>query len=119
MTGAKIRGAIIVALAALFMTSCDSDGTSGLPQSFDRSDIVIEVTVIWHETQADIDKAYREEFGRDNIDRLGFAVWANPGRQPYWCRIHAQKPKRIDDEKMATLGHEMFHCLTGTFHQEP
>ena len=122
--GAKIKGGVFIILAALFITSCDPDGTSGLPEDFDRSNQTLEITVIWHENQKAVDGAYVEEFGRARnesaINRLGFAVWANPGNKPYWCRIHAVKPTRVkNDEKMDTLGHELLHCVIGTFHPEP
>ena len=125
MNEMKIRGLILLGLVSLFITSCDTDGTStkGLPEDFDRANTIIEVTVIWHKNQAAVDKAYVEEFGRarneNSINRLGFAVWANPSRRPYWCKIHAVKPTRVkNDEKMDTLGHELLHCTIGTFHPE-
>lgn len=110
-------------LFVLFLTSCEPSGTGGLPEDFDRANEVIEITVIWHKNQQAVDKAYVEEFGRERnesaINRLGFAVWANPSRRPYWCKIHAVKPTRVkNDEKMDTLGHELLHCVIGTFHPE-
>lgn len=124
MRGAKIKGAIVAGLLALFLTSCDNDGSSGLPEDFDRSEETVEITVIWHKSQQGVDSAFVEEFGRarneSSINRLGFAVWANPSKKPYWCRIHAVKPTRVqNDEKMDTLGHELLHCMIGTFHPEP
>lgn len=119
----SIKGVLAVGLVSLFLTSCDTDGTSGLPEDFDRSNEVIEITVIWHKNQQAIDKAYVEEFGKNRdesaINRLGFAVWANPSRTPKWCKIHAVKPTRVNnDEKMDTLGHELLHCVIGVFHSE-
>lgn len=124
MNGTKIKEIILLGLVSLFMTGCDTDGTKGLPEDFDRANEVIEVIVIWHKNQEAVDKAYVEEFGRqrneNSINRDGFAVWANPSRQPYWCRIHAVKPEKIrNSEKMDTLGHELLHCTIGTFHPEP
>lgn len=111
-------------LSMLFLTSCEPSGTGGLPEDFDRSNQKLEITVIWHDNQRAVDEAYAEEFGRARnesaINRLGFAVWADPGRTPHWCRIHAVKPTRVkNDEKMDTLGHELLHCVIGTFHPEP
>lgn len=119
MMGAKIKGAVFITLAALFMTSCDPDGTSGLKEDFDRSGEELHITVIYHPSQQAVDAAYKKQFGRSNINRLGFAVFANPGNRPYWCTIHTQKPSRDGDEKMDTLGHELTHCLIGRFHTEP
>lgn len=118
------KGALLAGLLSLFLlTSCDPDGTSGLPEDFDRSGEVVEITVIWHKSQQAVDSAYVEEFGRarneSGINRLGFAVWANPSKEPKWCRIHAMKPTRVNnDDKMDTLGHELLHCMIGTFHPE-
>lgn len=123
MIGAKTKGAILIILTSLFMVSCDP-APKALPEDFDRSGEEMRITVIFHPTQAAVDRAFVEEFGRApnerRINRLGFAVWANPGNKPYWCRIHAQKPTKVtNDEKMETLGHELTHCLIGTFHPEP
>lgn len=118
------KGVLAVGLlSVLFLTSCEPSETGGLPEDFDRANEIIEITVIWHKNQQAVDKAYVEEFGRERneqaINRLGFAVWANPSRRPYWCRIHAQKPtSMIKSEKTKTLGHELLHCVIGTFHPE-
>ena len=124
MRGTIIKGAIITGLLALCLTSCDNDGGRGLPEDFDRSGEAMHITVIWHKNQQAVDNAYVEEFGRARneraINRLGFAVWADPGRKPYWCRIHAVKPTSVkNSDKMDTLGHELLHCTIGTFHPEP
>jgi len=118
----KFKVAVLAVITALFLVSCDPS-TSKLPEDFDRSGEAVHITVIFHPNQQAVDKAYVEEFGRarneSNINRLGFAVWANPGNKPYWCRIHAQKPTKVNgDEKMDTLGHELLHCMIGTFHPE-
>lgn len=119
MKGTRVKAAIVAGIITLFLTSCDPDGTSGLPEDFDRSGEEMRITVIFHPSQQAVDKAYREEYGRDNDKKLGFAVWANPGNKPYWCVIHAQKPRRAtNDKKMETLGHELTHCLIGAFHPE-
>jgi len=124
MIGAKIKGIAVAGLLAisLLLTSCDPSSSS-LPEDFDRSGEEMRITVIFHPSQQAVDEAYVKEFGRARnergINRLGFAVWANPGNKPYWCRIHAQKPTRVSgDQKMETLGHELTHCLIGTFHPE-
>jgi hypothetical protein len=118
----KIKGAILLGLTSLFITSCDSESVD-FKGDFDRTNEELHITVTWYDTQKEVDKAYVEEFGRardkNSINRNGFAVWANPGLKPHWCRIYSVKPTRIDDHKTTTLGHELTHCLIGTYHPEP
>ncbi len=102
----------------LFIMSCDNIG-GGLPEDFDRSGQELRITVIFYPTQKAISDVYREKFGRNKTDRSGFSTWTGPnGKQPYRCTIHAQKPIKNGDDKMKTIGHEMFHCLVGRFHPE-
>ena len=101
----------------LFLTSCEPE-SGGLPEDFDRSGEEMRITVIFHPNQQSIDAAHKKQFGQTNNKRLGFAVWANPGNRPYWCTIHTQKPTGINDQKTISLGHELTHCLIGTYHPE-
>lgn len=111
----KIRLLIV----ALFMAIVGCEDASTLKQDFDRSGEELRVTVIFHDTKRELNESFYERFGRDGIDRMGYAVFANPGNRPYWCEIHALRPTRGDDENMDTLGHELSHCLFGAFHPEP
>lgn len=95
----------------LLLVGCED---SGIKQDFERTEL--EITVIFHETEKDLNDVYSERFGNDVPDKLGFAVYANPGNQPYWCEIHTLKPKRTDDDNMLTMGHELSHCVFGQFH---
>jgi len=109
---------VLVALAALFITSCDSEPRQ-IKQDFDRSGEALHITVIFHENEQALNKAYFERFGGNRKEKkLGFAVFANPGNKPYWCEIHATRPTRADDEKMDTMGHELAHCVFGQFHPQ-
>ena len=89
----KFKMAALAALASVFLVSCDSEPP--------------------------LNKAYFERFGGNRKEKkLGFAVFANPGNKPYWCEIHATRPKRADDEPMDTMGHELAHCVFGQFHEQ-
>ena len=111
----KVVGTALLSLALL--ASCDPVERQ-IKQDFDRSGQEMRITVIFHDNLNDLNKAYRERFGNDGTKKLGFAVYANPGRQPYWCEIHTTRPKRTDDEPMNTMGHELAHCVFGQFHEK-
>lgn len=114
----KFKMAALAALSTMLLASCDPQPKQ-IKQDFDRSGQELHITVIFHENEQALNKAYFERFGGNRKEKkLGFAVFANPGNKPYWCEIHATRPTRADDEKMDTMGHELAHCVFGQFHDE-
>lgn len=111
----NFKMAALAVLATVFLVSCDPQPRE-IKQDFDRSGQELHITVIFHDSLEDLNKSYKERFGRDRKDKLGYAVFANPGNKPYWCEIHTTRPKRADDEPMDTMGHELAHCVFGQFH---
>lgn len=110
---------LLIILATLFLVTCSEEGSDGnLLTDFDRTEQVIEVVTYFYDKQSEVDAVFAEKYGTANDGREGFAVWANPSRTPLWCEIHTLRPKNNNDDNMSTLGHEMFHCLRGTFHKE-
>lgn len=104
-------------LSLCFLVACDNTDTS-LKQDFDRSGEELRVTVIFHDDYRDLNKAYVDRFGRDMVEKHGFAIYANPGNKPYWCEIHTLRPKHPDDDAMKVMGHELSHCVFGQFHKK-
>ena len=103
----KFKSLAIAALAALLLSSCDGEPRQ-IKQDFDRSGEELRITVIFHDSEAALNRAYTERFGGSRREKkLGFAVFANPGNRPYWCEIHTTRPKNADDEPMDTMGHEL------------
>ena len=112
----KVVGTALLSVALL--ASCDPVDRE-IKQDFDRSGEQLRITVIFHDSEASLNKAYTERFGGSRKEKkLGFAVYANPGRQPYWCEIHTTRPKVADDQPMDTMGHELAHCVFGQFHDK-
>lgn len=109
----KVVGTALLSLSLL--TSCEQ-GDREIQQDFDRSGQELRITVVFHDNLTDLNNEYKERFGNDGTKKLGFAVYANPGRQPYWCEIHTTRPLKEDDEPMDTMGHELAHCVFGQFH---
>jgi hypothetical protein len=35
------------------------------------------------------------------------------------CEIHVVTPRGVEDDYMTTWGHELAHCVFGTYHKEP
>lgn len=110
----KVLSAAI--LSVVLLVGCEE--SSKIKQDFDRSNQELRITVIFHDTEAELNRSYYDRFGNDGIKKQGYAVYANPGRQPYWCEIHTLRPRTSDDEPMATMGHELAHCVFGQFHDK-
>lgn len=116
----RILGVVaILTMMSLLFVGCDT-GKNVQPE-FDRSGDFISVVVYLHDNDRQVTEAYQnwqKERGVENIDtqpRHGWAGWST--QAPYVCMIHSVKPKRIDDNATLTLGHEMLHCVYGTYHE--
>lgn len=113
--------AITAILACFFIVSCDGK-KQGEPmkKEYNRSGQLIEVVVIEHASYEELQRAFVERNARYGVDippfgQVGWSAWSvDP---PYQCEIHVVPPKYIDDEETLTLGHEMSHCLYGSFHK--
>ena len=115
--------------ATLFLVACEPRKTP-IEKVHDRTGAPIEITVYTYQTQAELDRKYRELHGiarrDDNESRLGFARWpewrnkdgesVNDGGR-WTCEIHILEPRFIDDDRTLTLGHEMVHCIYGSYHE--
>jgi hypothetical protein len=81
----------------------------------------VRVEVEWVESDAAMD-AKRREFGAvrpDNVIRTkltGFSVLGKRDGELV-CLIFAPKPRTEDDKNTLVLGHELAHCLLGSYHQ--
>lgn len=117
---------MIVRIATLVITmllvSC-SDNNGGLEGSIDRRNKPIEITVTTVKSEAELNRLYSEKTGVPNSqvpDQYGFAQWnerkiGEPDN--YRCDIYILEPKRVDDNNILTLGHEMAHCVWGSYHK--
>ncbi len=126
-------GGIIIAIVALVLvvlfsilpTSCSSDRPP-VQGSIDRAGKPIEVTVLFYDSVREVRDAYAlaHSVSPNTVDGglQGFAQWPEwRGEEPadagYECTIHTVRPQRVDDRHTLTLGHEMLHCLLGTYHE--
>lgn len=110
----------IFLVGLLFLVSCGED--AGINGDINRLEKEITVTVKTVSTDAELRNLYVELTGqRGEIpDQYGFAQWnvLSNGEEPtdLNCQIYILTPKRKDDIQILTLGHEMAHCIWGTYH---
>lgn len=113
----------------LLLFSCSPE--SNITPTMDRTNQDIRVRVVLHPDAASLEEAYRVA---NNLtertavpEQWGFAAWNqwqdSDGNlidlpdQDYWCTIHAYEPRHQTDQKVLTLGHELLHCVYGSYHQ--
>jgi len=115
----------ILILFLFSLASCsDDNSTSAISGTTDRESKEIVITVNFVNTQGELRKLYSELTNTSNNavpDQYGFAQWNEiaDGSEPlsYNCQIYALRPTRVDDNQILTLGHELAHCIYGTYHK--
>lgn len=127
-----ILGVILITII-IVMFSFKSLTLEKVDPSFDRSKTELPITVYFYDTATQVTKKYRElhdiDRGVEIASRKGFAnwpEWRNDDDEPVDppadaildCEIHTVKPKNVDDDATLTLGHELLHCLYGSYHQQ-
>lgn len=88
---------------------------TGGEQSFNRFNKDITIHIKTYETKKLMQKAradHDKSSVRDHKKLLGFTIFSN-NNEDYVSTIHIPK-----DATEKTLGHELLHCLKGTFHKE-
>lgn len=117
--------ATVFLATALLLSSCEQ-GEKVVP-TFDRSGLVMSVQINVYDTLGEVEEVYRQVHDLHRTQELaglqGFAVWyeypnGKPNDEPYECTIHVARPGRVDDNNTLTLGHEMLHCIYGSYHKQ-
>ena len=108
---------------AVINIGCSDSGNERIEGSINRLEKEIVVTVTTVKNERELKKLYKQLTGKSNPpDQYGFAQWneladsskgdvENPN-----CQIYIMEPKRKDDNNILTLGHEMAHCVWGSYH---
>lgn len=117
----RIPYTLILISLVLILFGCQQESQSPkIEKQHNRTGNPITITVIEHDSYSDattaLNKFHREnKLPRISDTSLGWSAWdLNP---PYQCEIHVKPPTRIDDDDVLTLGHEMAHCLYGSYHK--
>lgn len=110
--------AVIAALAALTCASA-AHGQAVAPAAVDRTSVT--VTVRWYESKPAVVAACKRlgawpALPPEQVMRHPAPGCAEVRHDAPTCTVHALRPKRLDDARTATLGHEVLHCLWGNYH---
>jgi len=98
----------------LLLSSCGED--KPIPKDFDRSGKVQKITVYVYPDKASMRKARQGFDGSKEKDLMGWSAWT--ANDPAKCKIHVVKLKSAtDNSQMTTWGHELVHCVYGSFHE--
>ena len=96
----------------LFFLSCSMvDTNKEIKGSIDRSGQPIEITTYVFANQHELLK-HIETMGLSKYDYMGLSKWAV---EENICDIFVI----MGEPEFETWGHELAHCLYGTFHEEP
>ena len=124
---------LAIALILVVLLSVQSCNLEPVIPSFDRSEKEIPVTVYFYDNLKQVTDKYRELHDIDAdleiATRKGFAIWPewrNKDNEPIDppegsildCEIHTVRPKSVNDDATLTLGHELLHCLYGSYHKQ-
>ena len=104
----------------ILLASCEQRNYTPMDKEHNRTGKPITITVYEYGSYRDVSLAL-EKFQRKTKQpvtqhtSLGWAAWDL--EEPYQCEIHIKPPDKIDDDDTLTLGHEMAHCLYGSYHK--
>lgn len=88
--------------------------TAQLPADFDRSGQQLLITIYYAKNKQQLDQLVMQHKKRQLDPRQsGAAYWSNSDNV---CQVFVIKPKRDAAYEMAPVGHEVHHCVTGSFH---
>jgi len=120
-----------IACLLVFLAGCEQSATPVKP-AFDRTNTPIELTVVFHGDLAALQQEYRRTHPNSPHSKVngltGFATWnevKNPGpfpnatllgNSPATCVVHTTRPRKVDDKSTLVLGHELLHCINGSYH---
>lgn len=106
--------ALLIALVAC-SGNTESPGTPVRP-TIDRTGQVQQVVVYVHPSYEDVNRALDKYAGKDMPEVYGWSTWCKDAACR--CEIHVIKPLHLHTRPVETWGHELMHCVYGSFHPE-
>ena len=116
-----MKNKIIIALMVMFVVSCDpSTDRQKISGTQDYSGVQFPITVHTFQNQREFDKAVKDIKTHDE-SALGYSRWylSKKTGEMSRCEIYVIVPEGVEDNHMTTWGHELAHCVYGTYHREP
>ena len=109
----------IVALLALLLVSCDKP--TGIKKTHDVTDQYVDIRVMTFKTQSQLNKFLKlKSYSDQEVE--GLARWAHPKgdmTKVNRCDIYVVEPSGVRDTgALSTWGHELAHCIYGSYHKE-
>jgi hypothetical protein len=112
----KLLCAVFVILFSLVACQQPAPIGDAVNPTMDRSGQIQQIKVVVHPSFADVNRAYDKYSGVDMPEVYGWSGWSKdlPGQ----CEIHVTKPRFLGTHVVETWGHELMHCVYGSYHPE-
>lgn len=115
-------GLALVGYVSAFLGLVSCSEKQEIEKTHDWTYEPIEVVVHVYPSEKEVTESYwllhEEKYGKvtDDFERYGWAGW---NEESNYCEIHTVDVKNKNDKAaIETLGHEMVHCLYGSWHSE-
>ena len=113
-----MKNILIILFMSLFLLSCDNNST-GIKGTHDVTGEYLDIRVITFNSQSSLQNHLRSnKITSDEVE--GLASWFHPAGDPQQvirCDIYVVKPSGVKDTStLQTWGHELAHCIYGTYH---
>jgi len=111
---------LLLCAAFIILAGCQQATTPPVGETvrptMDRSGQIQQIQVVVHPSYADLNRAYVKFKKSAQPEVLGWAAWSIdvPGQ----CEIHVTKPVALKTPVVHTWGHELMHCVYGSYHTE-
>lgn len=116
-----MKNKIIILCMMLLMVSCDPSPDSGIKKTHDVTGEYIDIRVMTFNSQSSMQRYLtKNKLTNDEVD--GLAQWVHPKEdltKVKRCEIYVVEPSGVRDyTTMQTWGHELVHCMYGSFHKK-
>ena len=103
------------------LASCEPSPDSGVTKTHDVTGEYIDIRVMTFDNQSSMQRYLtRNKLTNDEVD--GLAQWVHPKNdltKVKRCEIYVVEPSGVKDyNTMETWGHELVHCMYGSFHKK-
>ena len=115
-----MKNKITILLGLLLLVSCDSTQDS-ITKTHDVTGEYIDIRVTTFSNDRQLNKFLKSnDFSSQEVD--GLARWAHPKNElskVKRCDISVVEPYGVKDTRtLTTWGHELAHCIYGSYHKE-
>jgi hypothetical protein len=104
---------ILFIVSLVLILSLVSCGKPPLQEDLNRENQTLQIRFISFSNEQQLIEGLRSKGYNVPNALLGFSIWSPNDNQ---CTVYHVTPKYTDDERMNTLGHEVAHCIYGSFH---